>query len=162
MSQEVNYNSSSWIDEQIDGPDGNEGSLLKVSLITNSSKKNVLPIKSEWDSIMLGVSISLIQPVNFANFMRLQGSRRKENAEDVARSRQWAKEESRKIHGLTGRKVGGIAVTGYGNKTKAGGGSLRSKTSVGNSVATPGNGAGKKSLKAEDSVLARIGRRDIE
>jgi len=35
---------------------------------------------------------------------------------------------------------------------------------VGNSVsvAASANGAGKKSLKAEDSVLARIGRRDIE
>jgi len=96
--------------------------------------------------------------------VHLQGSRRKDNAKDVARSRQWAKEESRKIHGLTGRKVGGIAVTGYGNKAKIGGGSLRSKTSVGNSVsvAASANGAGKKSLKAEDSVLARIGRRDIE
>jgi len=59
--------------------------------------------------------------------------------------------------------VGGIAVTGYGNKTKIGGGSLRSKTSVGNSVsvAASANGAGKKPLKAEDSVLARI-RRDIQ
>lgn len=55
-------------------------------------------------------------------------------------------------------------MTGYGNKTKAGGGSLRSKTSVGDSasVAVSANFTGKKSLKAEDSVLARIGRRDIE
>jgi len=57
-------------------------------------------------------------------------------------------------------------VTGYGNKTKTGGGLLRSKISEGNcnsvSVAASANGAGKRSLKAEDSVLARIGRRDIE
>ena len=52
----MDYNSSSWIDDQIDGPDGNEDSLLKVSLVSNSSKKNVPPTKSEWDSIMLGVS----------------------------------------------------------------------------------------------------------
>lgn len=56
----MDYNSSSWIDDQIDGPDGNEDSLLKVSLVSNSSKKNVPPTKSEWDSIMLGVSFFLI------------------------------------------------------------------------------------------------------
>ncbi|KAL9712555.1 hypothetical protein Ac2012v2_003792, partial [Leucoagaricus gongylophorus] len=145
--QEVDYNGSSWIDEQIDGSDGNEDSLLKVSLVKNSSTKTVTnAVRSEWDSIMLG------------------GSRRKENAKDVHRSRQWAKQESRKMHGLTGRKVGGIAVTGHGNKTKTGGGSLRSKASVNGSVSATAlsNSVGKKPLKTEGSVLARIGRRDIE
>ena len=57
-SQEVDYNGSSWIDEQIDGSDGNEDSLLKVSLVKNSSRKTVTnAVRSEWDSIMLGVSI---------------------------------------------------------------------------------------------------------
>jgi len=62
-SQEVDYNGSSWIDEQIDGSDGNEDSLLKVSLVKNSSRKTVTnAVRSEWDSIMLGVSIFLIEP----------------------------------------------------------------------------------------------------
>lgn len=57
-SQEVDYNGSSWIDEQIDGSDGNEDSLLKVSLVKNLSRKTVTnAVRSEWDSIMLGVSI---------------------------------------------------------------------------------------------------------
>ena len=175
-SQEVDYNGSSWIDEQIDGSDGNEDSLLKVSLVKNSSRKTVTnAVRSEWDSIMLGVSIFLIEPPKRFHWpcqpckhslisRTLQGSRRKENAKDVHRSRQWAKQESRKMHGLTGRKVGGIAVTGHGNKTKTGGGSLRSKASVNGSVSATAlsNSVGKKPLMTEGSVLARIGRRDIE
>lgn len=96
--------------------------------------------------------------------MNLQGLRRKENSNDIDRLRAWAKAESRNMTGSTGRRVGGIAVTGHGLKTKNGGGSLRSKgsvTSTGSSASSSGLG-GKKSLKAEGSVLAGLGKRKFQ
>lgn len=62
--------------------------------------------------------------------------------------------------GSTGRLVGGIAVTGHGNKAKGGGGSLRSKASLASiSAVSSSSLVGKKSLKAEGSVLAGIAKR---
>ncbi len=74
----------------------------------------------------------------------------------------WANNEARMMTGSTGRLVGGIAVTGYGNKTKNGGGSLRSKGSLGSVSADSSsisNLGGKKPLKVERSVLAGIAKR---
>ncbi|KAF5364311.1 hypothetical protein D9756_000776 [Leucocoprinus leucothites] len=150
-----NYNDSSWIDEQLDASDGDGDDSLRVSLVKNSRKKASVPTtststtKPEWDSVMLGGL-----------------RRRKESEKDVARSLKWAKQESRNTHGSTGRKVGGIAVTGHGNKTKSGGGSLRSmgsSASIVSSVSTSSSNLdGKKPLKAEGSVLAKLGRRDFQ
>jgi mediator of replication checkpoint protein 1 len=68
--------------------------------------------------------------------------------------------------GSTGRLVGGIAVTGHGNRAKNGGGSLRSKGSLASvSTALPATSSSdrdKKSLKAESSVLARVTKRTFE
>jgi len=86
--------------------------------------------------------------------------RRKENEKDVERARAWAKNEARMKTGSTGRLVGGIAVTGHGNRAKNGGGSLRSKASLGSvSADSSSNLSGKKPLKAEGSVLAGIAKR---
>lgn len=90
--------------------------------------------------------------------MVLQGGiRRKENEKDLERARAWAKNETRNMTGSTGRVVGGIAVTALGARVKDGGGSLRSKASGSSISASLGDG--KKSLRAENSVLAGIAKR---
>lgn len=94
-------------------------------------------------------------------FNALQGGiRRKENEKDLERSRTWAKNETRNMTGSTGRVVGGIAVTGHGNKAESGRGSLRSKGSLASASSVSSSKlGGKKPLKPEGSVLAGIAKR---
>ncbi|KXN87951.1 hypothetical protein AN958_07961 [Leucoagaricus sp. SymC.cos] len=146
------YEDVSWIDQQ----EVDEGDSLKVQVVTVHPKKSAVPTTStsfntakpvaEWESFMLG------------------GARRKENEKDVARSRAWAKSEARNMTGSTGRLVGGIAITGLGNKAKNGGGSLRSKGSSVSTLssASSSSSASKKTVKPEGSVLAGLGKRTFQ
>ncbi|KAF9452158.1 hypothetical protein P691DRAFT_772498 [Macrolepiota fuliginosa MF-IS2] len=139
----LDYEDVSWIDRQV-GDDEIES--MQVKMITATGKRSTVNASTakpvtEWDAFMLG------------------GVKRKENEKDLARSRAWAKNETRNMTGSTGRLVGGIAVTGHGNKTKNGGGSLRSKASLSSASAASVSGAGKKPLKPEGSILAGIAKR---
>lgn len=102
-------------------------------------------------------SLCSLSSLPLTDIRYLQGFRRKENEKDAERARAWAKNEARTQTGSTGRLVGGIAVTGHGNRAKNGGGSLRSKVSLGSDSSS--NLGGKKPLKAEGSVLAGIAKR---
>ncbi|KAF7776301.1 hypothetical protein Agabi119p4_4694 [Agaricus bisporus var. burnettii] len=136
-----NYADVSWIDERDEEMDLDPvnvhivpSHVEKTAAITSIAK----PI-AEWDPFMKG------------------GIRRKENEKDLERARAWAKNETRNMTGSTGRVVGGIAVTALGARVKDGGGSLRSKASGSSISASLGDG--KKSLRAENSVLAGIAKR---
>lgn len=138
-------------------------SNVKNSTVIASIAKPI----AEWDSFMMKVRIysplsvyssPLLEPSDslFLFVVPQGGIRRKESEKDLERSRAWAKNETRNMTGSTGRLVGGIAVTGLGTKAKDGGNSLRSKVPISSISASDG---GKKSLRAESSVLAGIAKR---
>lgn len=168
-----NYADVSWIDERDEEMDLDPvnvhivpSHVEKTAAITSIAK----PI-AEWDPFMkvciyssfiylpLSATFHVVDHlINESLFVVLQGGiRRKENEKDLERARAWAKNETRNMTGSTGRVVGGIAVTALGARVKDGGGSLRSKASGSSISASLGDG--KKSLRAENSVLAGIAKR---
>jgi mediator of replication checkpoint protein 1 len=164
-----NYADVSWIDQRDEETDLDP---VDVHIVPPNVKKSTViasiakPI-AEWDSFMMKVCIysplsvyssPLLGPSDsLFLFVVLQGGvHRKESAKDLERSRAWAKNETRNMTGSTGRLVGGIAVTGLGTRAKDGGSLLGPKAPTSSISASVG---GKKSLRAESSVLAGIAKR---